>query len=227
MKSAENSGYADSESKSVVEFKDLLNISVEAEIEDEDYISEPFLNNISAINNNVVEDIYPEDSDEENDDCLKDPITKTIPSSTPSENLKDNALCYYAGFAAFKLNKILDCALCKNYLIDSSNSYKSSHTLISLKSYGTLTNPTDNFKILVEIIQAIFDKKFTQCQFENNLCKNLIQYFEHMKLPLQSSCSNAEHKIKILKFIIIGLIRFTLRNTNNSLHVPKTKYPKC
>ena len=100
LKSADSSGYEDSEAKSFIESRDL-NVPNEGETNDND-LNDSLFENLISFNVHRIESMNHEESDEENEDTEIKQNTICLNPVNPIENLKQNALCYYAGFTAYK-----------------------------------------------------------------------------------------------------------------------------
>ena len=113
-----------------------------------------------------------ENEDSEEESSCQMHKTRSIIPTIALRKLKENALCYYAGFSAFKLIKILNCEICEKYLKDVTSSKTTNQKLIELKSYGNLTYATANFANFIELIASKFENSFPHYQFRENILAN-------------------------------------------------------
>jgi len=158
--------------------------------------------------------------------------TSPFISKENAAKLQNSALIFYIGFAAFKLNKKLKCSTCANFMIEQNNILKKEAIWIKLRAYktiksisevGNLTVPSSNFESLVKIIHVYFEEEFSKLQFESDLLDKLMKNLLKITLFSDFECEKNDHKLAILKFILIGLIKFSIKKSNKFLSKSKVR----
>lgn len=208
----------------------LKNESVANEIEDF-HTDDPLEDHLLQVDIQDVE-YSPLDSEDEFEDDEEESVQAGKISEESAAEFRNGALIFYTGFAGFKLNKKLKCDNCANYMIDKSSTLKKEAILIKLRAYktvksisefGNLTVPTANFESTVQIIHSYFEKEFPEIQFENKLLEKLLENVSKIAPFKNYKCEKSDHKIGILKFVLIGLIKFSLKKSNKFLTKSKNR----
>lgn len=218
LKSSENAGYEDAGAESLLKDGDCdeLKYDESAEFHTEAPIEDHLLG--IDITTNIEYDVNGDDDlDGEANE------TNQIISKKCSEKLQEAAVTFYAGFAAFKLQKKLNCENCTLFMIDKSGQYREQAILIKLKAYdtyssssefGKLTVPSVEFEAYVKNVQACFETQFTEVRHEDHLIDKLLTPALKVGTSESWKCSNDDHRHSICKFILIGLVKFSIKKTN-------------
>lgn len=152
---------------------------------------------------------------------------------TGSENLHENALIYIIGFVVFKMKHRLKCDNCTDYMSQSDEkSLRRDNTkLIQQRAFPTKSNaelgtyllPSKNFEVDYKNIFEYFCNTFSNIKHQKNVISNL----QYKKNPFKNlKCEKEEHWKSISKFILIGLIKITVKKFNNDLKIKNKILPK-
>ena len=230
LKSSDNAGYLDAKAESFIE-EDELTCLKEIESFEEFSISAPIENDLVDINVQTENNI--ENSEDEEDQSA---VGKNcFVSKESAEKLRKSALTFYVGFAAFKLHKKLNCSDCTHYMVEKDNQEREQTILIKLRAYktvdlasefGNLNVPTMAFEPAVKIILKQFNRVYHQIKFQKNLLAQLTESVAKIHLFAELKCKNMEHHSTISKFILIGLIKFSIKKTNKLLLKPRQQKSK-
>lgn len=117
------------------------------------------------------------------------------------------------------------CVICNYYFTETQNFEKKTAKLINLRAYhsnyteqqlpcGSLTTSSDMFEKNLKEIVSIFDKFFKHFKWKPNVLTKMISVISQKQ---NFFCHCESHKDEIMKFIVKVLIRFTIKNINNSL----------
>lgn len=137
-------------------------------------------------------------------------------------DLQNCANAYVAGWLAQKFVSKYNCSHCSKYFKEKENFDKKTAAIIKLRAFRSycLTTPSNAFENDLNLIIFEFEKYFKCFKTKQNVCTQMYQIITN-KIKLKSDCE--KHCNITLKCIIQVLIRFTLKNFNNSLKDIKIK----
>lgn len=202
FKSSALSGYECSNSVNLLEQTSLLQINETVNFEEDISV------NISEADEEIQ-------NDEEND--LEDIFDISLEDKTSqNENLQDCVNAYVAGWLVKKIIAKIQCNDCIKYLKETENYDKKTAELINLRAYKnfSLTTPSDAFESDLKSAIAVFDRYFKYFKSKEKVHKRMLKILCN-KIKLNCSCEI--HSDFIMGCITNVLIKFNVKNFNNSL----------
>lgn len=123
------------------------------------------------------------------------------------------------------MNVKLNCPECAKFMIATETETKREHgILIELRaysskkahsSYGMLTIPTKEYEECCDKIRVVFENIFPEIKHQLDILKHLNRVIGLANFS-KNTCLQFEHNNMISNFILIGLIRFSIKNINTA-----------